>query len=255
MHFIKGMLFDKDGTILNVDRLWGPVGKDLAASSAKDFGLTDVHERALREAIGVNGGRVVPDSVLASGTAKEIAAKIYDILADFGVKTDLEKLDSKVRDSIKRSISEHVDLIEPLGDLNRDFARLRDMGITLGIATADMKDTTMFCLRSLGVEKYFSFIGAEESTRRFKPDPELFLKFCSASGLEPRQVVMVGDSQVDIEMGRAGGAALTIAVDQGESARATADYSISSIDDLFGRGGEPIWADAIGKTAEVSIEH
>lgn len=244
MHLIKGMLFDKDGTILNVDRLWGPVGVDLAEMSEKNYGLSNEQTRGLMKAIGVQNGSVVPDSVLSSGTAKEISTRIFEALSAFGVKTEFEKLDGEVRKSIKRSISRNIELIQPLGDLKSDFGRLREMGITIGLATADMQETTMFCLRRLGVEHYFSFIGAEESTSRFKPDPELFLKFCSSSGLKPQQVAMVGDSQVDIEMGRAGGAALTVAVDADENGRgrAAADYSISSIDGLFDADGEPIWA-------------
>ena len=69
---ISGILFDKDGTLLDYARTWLPVNRELALFAAQGDGV--LADRLL-SACGMDpvSGYVVPDSLLAAGNTVEIA--------------------------------------------------------------------------------------------------------------------------------------------------------------------------------------
>jgi phosphoglycolate phosphatase len=58
-------------------------------------------------------------------------------------------------------------------------------------------------LNGLGIETRFCTILGGDSVRNRKPDPEALLKVMSQCNVPPSETVMVGDSRVDIEAGKA----------------------------------------------------
>ena len=69
---INGILFDKDGTLLDYAKSWLPVNRELARIAAE--GDPELADRLLA-ACGMDPitGHVVPDSLLAAGNTEEIA--------------------------------------------------------------------------------------------------------------------------------------------------------------------------------------
>lgn len=69
---IKGILFDKDGTLLDYDESWLPVNRELARIAARGDELL---ANRLLSACGMDPltGHIVPDSLLAAGNTRQIA--------------------------------------------------------------------------------------------------------------------------------------------------------------------------------------
>ena len=69
---IAGILFDKDGTLLDYFKSWAPVNRKLALIAAKGDQVLADH---LLRSTGMDPetGHVVPDSLLAAGNTEEIA--------------------------------------------------------------------------------------------------------------------------------------------------------------------------------------
>jgi phosphoglycolate phosphatase len=89
-------------------------------------------------------------------------------------------------------------------------------------------------LGGLGLAKYFDIVIGSDTTPGKKPSPVPVLKALSELNVEPGGAVMVGDSNYDIDAGRAAGVA-TVAVTYGYRPReviAHADYLIDRINDL-----------------------
>ncbi|MDQ0454993.1 HAD family hydrolase [Rhizobium paknamense] len=209
---ISGIVFDKDGTLLDYDASWGPVNRQLALMAADgDPVLAD----RLLMACGMDpeSGHVVPDSLLAAGNSAEIA----EGLAEAGSPFDAEVLTAKL-DAIFASASE---LSVPVTELAPLFSRLKARGLKLGIASSDNERSIRTIIRRFGLEELVDFVAGYDSGHGCKPDPGMVLGFCAATGLTPEQVAVVGDNNHDLMMGRNAGAGLVVGVLTGTGSRLT----------------------------------
>jgi phosphoglycolate phosphatase len=224
---IAGILFDKDGTLLRYDESWGPVNREAARIAAA--GNADLEPRLLI----VGGmdpvsGKTVADSLLAAGNAAEIAEGFVAAGSPFDPKILAAELDALFVRAAEFSV--------PVTDLAALFARLKQRGLKLGIASSDNEIAIRRTAQHFGIAEHVDFVAGYDSGFGAKPGPGMFLAFCEATGLAPSQVAMVGDNNHDMAMGRAGGAALTIAVLSGTGTRETlsrlADHCLDDITQL-----------------------
>ena len=235
---IKGVLFDKDGTLLDINALWVPIGYGLVDALSGRHCLKPGDNEIILKAIGIEKGILRPNSVLASGTTGEISSALAEILLGMGARIEFSETKAVVLGVISNMTKNNWQLIIPRGDLIKTFTALKSADIKIGLATSDFYDSAITCLRRLGIEEFFDYIGADTGNGGLKPDPDLLNRFCEACGLIPCEIAVVGDSQVDIDMARNGGAGLAIAAVDCENASAAkppmgADYTVGSIDELL----------------------
>jgi pyrophosphatase PpaX len=83
--------------------------------------------------------------------------------------------------------------------------KLRDAGLTLGLVTSKGLPVTMEGLNLFGLMPYFSTLVTYEDTTRHKPNPDPLLVGMERLGVQPADVVYVGDAVVDIQAGKASG--------------------------------------------------
>lgn len=228
LSIIKGLLFDKDGTLLRYDESWGPVNREAARIAAAGGGI-ELEERLLN-ACGMDpvSGRTRPDSLFAAGTAAEIAAGFVTAGSPLSVgPLTIELDDLFVRAS---------DFSVPVTDLGAYFARLRARGFKLGVASSDNERSIRETARRFGFLEHLDFIAGYDSGHGCKPEPGMVLGFCAAVGLSPAEVAMVGDNNHDLHMAAAAGAGLKVAVLTGTGSPATleamADHLLGDITGL-----------------------
>lgn len=89
-------------------------------------------------------------------------------------------------------------VMETLHELSR-------RGFLLSIASSRAHDSLDKYLRDLHLEEIVPFIVAAEDVTHAKPDPEPVLKTLSHFSLQPQEVLVVGDTDFDILMGRNAG--------------------------------------------------
>ncbi len=225
---IKGILFDKDGTLFDFYRTWVPILEGGALLAARgDQRLVP----QLMDACGysVASGRAVPGGVLAAGDTPELAALWASILPHWQTGELIEMLDQHfTTQGPLRAI--------PVTDLPALFGVLRDQGFLLGLATNDNHASATATLANFGLADLFAFHCGYDSGHGSKPAPGMMHAFCAEVGLEPREVAMVGDNFHDLEMARLAGAGLKIGVLTGTSLHADlaphADIVLDSIADL-----------------------
>ena len=79
---IKGVLFDKDGTLLEFHQMWLKVSQGVVAALLTRYPAQDeVSATVLLEAIGVYGERVDNYGLLASNPVEDTSKKWFDMLA------------------------------------------------------------------------------------------------------------------------------------------------------------------------------
>ena len=228
---IRGILFDKDGTLLDFDATWRPAYRRGAVAVA---GLAGGRVRAesLLAAGGFDAatGRCAPRSVLAAGTNREIA-EVWARLSALDVDVVLRAIERAFLDAAGRDAA-------PVTDLDAFFAALAARGFVLGVATMDGEAAARAALDRLGGGRHLAFLCGGDSGWGTKPGPGMVHAFLAAAGLRAGEVMVVGDTPHDMEMGRAAGVACRVAVLTGAGTRATlaplADHVLASIEALDG---------------------
>ncbi len=110
-------------------------------------------------------------------------------------------------------------------------------GLRLALVTTKSAWNARRILRVFGMEDHFEAVVGFEDTGSHKPSPEPILKALQMLGLGGREVVVVGDTAMDIIAGRQAGAR-TVAVTTGVTSRErlALEKPDHIIDDLSGLG-------------------
>ena len=190
---IKGIVFDKDGTLFDFRASWGRWAQGFITGLALD----DAHAAALAAAIGYlpQANSFHPDSPVIAATAADIAAALLPHVAGHD------------QDSLTEAIDQAAAMVEmsPAVPLVPLFNGLRARGLKLGVATNDSEVPAQAHLKAHGLTPLLDFIAGYDSGHGAKPAPGMCLAFAAATGLDPTHVLMVGDSRHDLEAGRAAG--------------------------------------------------
>ncbi len=207
---IEGILFDKDGTLLDYDATWAPLNK-LAALEAAG-GDAAVAERLLQA-----GGydpvteSHLPNSLLVSASNDVIAGSWAELLG-----ADPAHLTERITAIFEASSAQTAVAVPGMEAV---LLALKGRGLTLGVATNDSEDSAYASLEPFNVIEHFSYVAGFDSGHGSKPGPGMVAGFCRATGLTPGAVAVVGDSHHDMEMGRNAGAGLLVGVLTGTGGR------------------------------------
>ncbi|KQS67753.1 haloacid dehalogenase [Rhizobium sp. Leaf371] len=225
---ITGILFDKDGTLLDYAKSWVPVNYEIARIASRDdadLGATLLRATGMDPETGV----VTADSLLAAGNTVEIA----EGMVEAGAAWTREALTSALDELFSRSAAYAV----PVTDLAALFATLRARGYKLGVASSDNEASIRRTAERFGFADCLDYVAGYDSGYGVKPEPGMVYGFCAATGLIPDEVVVVGDNNHDMHMGRSAGAGLTVAVLTGTGSRqslaAASDHCLADITELL----------------------
>lgn len=191
----KGLIFDKDGTLFDFEATWTAATLRLVDTLADgDTGLRAAIAGAIR--FDLDGGRLMPGSVLVAGTAHETAQAMLGVLPTHWTLARLLVTMERVAES-----AEQVEAVPLLPY----FEALSRAGYRLGVVTNDAEAPARRHLQSAGIAEHVAFVAGSDSGHGAKPEPGQLLAFCAATGLPPADVVMIGDSRYDLLAGRAAG--------------------------------------------------
>lgn len=230
---LRGILFDKDGTLLDFEATWGPLYRRLALELAGDD-MEKAQSLLLAGGLDPVSGRVVAGSVLGAGTTHDIVDLWFPQLPEPEFAEMVRRIDAAFHAHGSASSVPVPRLIETIQRLVGD-------GYLLGVATNDSTHAARHAIAAVGVDAHLPHVHGYDSVARPKPAPDLVHAFAEAAGLKPGEIAVVGDNRHDLEMARAAGAGAAIGVLTGNSGLADlaplADAVLKSIADL------PDWLD------------
>jgi len=208
----RGIVFDKDGTLLDFNKTWLPIYLYAAVEFAE--GDRQLADRLLTQhGFAAAQDRFIGGSLLAAGNNREIA-EAWAI--QLGKTDQVEATSQRLNEIFQELGSVHATAVD---ELTETLTQLKLAGHKLGVATADSHQGIINTLQAFDVLQQFDFLAGYDSGHGVKPEAGMVLAFCTAMELAVETVVVVGDNRHDIEMGRNAGAGLCVGVLTGTSTR------------------------------------
>lgn len=224
---IRGILFDKDGTLVDFYKTWFAIGTHMALLAADGDGERADELMAIAGYDAVSGG-FRADSAFAAGTNADIVALWYPHLSAAG---RLERVSAFDQITAEEAAATAV----PVDRCKETITELHRLGLRLGLATNDSTSGAERTLLALGIAQMFDAAFGYDAVANPKPAPDVIYAFADMTGLRPSEIAMVGDNRHDLDTGKAAGAGLVIGVLSGTGTRETlagADVLLDSIADL-----------------------
>lgn len=206
MDSIKGILFDKDGTLIDFEKSWYTLLRGFVIELT-DGDMDKSSEMFSRTGADLQTRKFFSDGLLKMGSNQEITAIWGEFLGFNAFKrAQLERAFNAV---VSKKIPQYV---HPITCLKSLFKELYDMGITSGIATMDSKHSLEASVQKLGIQDICTYRVGYDSGYGKKPKSGMVNGFCQAHNMQPDEIVIVGDSAHDIHMGKNAGVKYTIGI-------------------------------------------
>ena len=210
----KACIFDLDGTIGNtLDSMVYSVNLTL-----REMGLSEISREQCQEFVG-NGARVLMEKALeAAGDSG--ASRIEEGMQVYG----------RIFDS---NCTYHVTPCEGVPEM---LYKLKEQGILLAVLSNKPHRQAVKAVHAMYGEDMFDWVQGQKDEIPRKPDPAGVFSVAEKLGVDPKECLYVGDSEVDVATGRNAGMK-TIAVTWGfrtkeELITAGAQYMIDQAEEL-----------------------
>lgn len=185
-----GYLFDLDGTLIDT-------ASDINAAlnhALTDAGFEPVDETLTRHWIGHGARILIEQAVQAQNGA-------------------LDRVDALMGAFIAHYQDHIAQLSRPYPGVVETLDALRARGARLAVVTNKRALLTEPLLDALDLTRRFHCGVSGDTAARPKPAPDPALHACAALGLEPAEVLFVGDSETDVACARAAGCAIVCVPD------------------------------------------
>lgn len=239
---IHCIVFDKDGTLIDLHLLWGAMAERWVAAITTSVSRPDL-TTILYQTIGYDWqlGRVIADGPLAVTTLSKLAIVLATALYQHGI--DWHRA-LTVCEAVLFSAENQRPTSQMLRPLYQDglLHQLHSLGIHLAILTSDDRAGTIETIRLLGIEDLFAAVGCADDPVPNKPDPAGILRISSRVKVPPANMLMVGDSLGDMATGRNAKVAACIGIGDASRFGSKADLVFESVDALINLLNEDVLA-------------
>ena len=190
----KAILFDKDGTLTNIDNMWVEPTEMVIRNILKQHIKQDspITIEQMLELLGIVQGEIVPNSVIASGT-------VEDMLDEIGKYFPIDKkaLYDVVLEDFRQYLLAHPDMIIPIGDVAFLISELKQKGIKVGVVTNDSYIPTKTIFEILRVWHLFDFVATPDEYPA-KPAADSLIGASEHLAVPLHEIFYVGDSYLDM---------------------------------------------------------
>ncbi|MBM4466952.1 MAG: HAD family hydrolase, partial [Chloroflexi bacterium] len=207
------VVFDKDGTLIDFEFMWGRLTVAWVNRLTADTG-DEAWRRELYRFLGydVQQQRTEPQSPLAIATTGQMLTIAAAVLYRYGIPWP--EAEERAQSAFWQAAVDLplADLIRPTGDVAGLLGQLQGAGVRVAVITTDHRAETEETLRILGVAHLVDHLVCGDDDLPPKPAPDTLLATCDKLGVKPARAAVVGDTVADLLMARRAGAGLCVGV-------------------------------------------
>lgn len=215
---IDTIIFDKDGTFIDLDFLWGKITELRSLEIIKRYGLDSNLLKDLCFDLGFNieKGKMMPDGITALYSRSKIIEIFVEKIKKYNVfvsKIEIEEIFDYVSEDFYNNL---VEYIKPIESAVFFIKKLYSKGVKLGIVTSDSIKSTKLTLKHYDWEYLFNVVVARESLNATKESGELTKLALKELNSKPNKTVMIGDAPMDYFSAKNAEVNMTVLVSTGQ---------------------------------------
>ncbi len=235
---IDTVLFDKDGTFIDLHYFWGKMTELRVLEIIKRYNLdsSKFNDLCLKLGYNVQDGKMLSDGITALYSRPIIIQIFCKDLHNFGLKItekELEVLFDYVNTIFYKDMIKYT---KPIDSAISFIQNLRKAKIKTGIVTSDSKESSLLTLKHFGWEDLFDVVIGRESTKETKESGVPVRLALSSLSSNPNNTVMIGDAPMDYIAASNAGVNRTILVATGQVCAndllKTSEYVVESLDNI-----------------------
>jgi phosphoglycolate phosphatase len=232
-HFdAQAIIFDKDGTLIDFDFMWGSWTLQLAERLQMITNL-DARE-ALCFVYGYDPVRkkILRDGKLTCTPMWRLRQMMIEVAQSLGLTEDHAQC------VVEEAwfVPDPIALAKPFTDIHKLFSNIRKHSIKIAIATSDDRYPTEAMLGASGVADLVNTMVCADDGIQAKPAPDMVTTICERMEVDLYKTLVIGDTVADMQMARAAGAGYVIGVLSGVGSLGNltplADMLIDTVDSL-----------------------
>lgn len=182
------------------------------------------------------------EQVLSIGAGKEKLNAIQDIIKTVGSEVDLQKANN-IFELFKQNLEKSYEIFDLKAMKNAEtvLLELRNKNILVVLNTGYDKKTANFILNKINWRQFYHYdlLVTASDVKNSRPAPDMIHLAMNLFEIEnSKNVIKIGDSQIDIEEGKNANCLLNIGVTTGaqnkaQLLQANPDYIINDLKELF----------------------
>ena len=203
---IKGILFDKDGTLVEFSQFWHTVFLNFFRILEEEYQVSKKTIDEIKMLSGFQEDRFERESMIQYLATSDIMELWHQIIKKNEASKDIFYEEKKLTEILEEQlVSQNIE-VKALDGVVELLNYLKAKGYFLGVATADTKRSTIHSLKKSGIYDYFDYVGCDEAGVAPKPSSQMALHFCNQVNIATNEILIVGDSVTDMQFAENAGA-------------------------------------------------
>lgn len=215
---IETVLFDKDGTFIDLHYFWGKMTELRVKEIMRRYNLHDecFADLCLKLGFDVSSGKMLSNGITALYSRSVIIEIFCKDLKDIGITVTKKELE-EIFDSVSKVFYlEMAKYTKPIDSAILFIRKLKENNIKIGIVTSDSLESTHLTLKHFNWTELFDVVVGRESTAETKESGVPVTLALETLGADSETTVMVGDAPMDYHAAKNAGVKNTILVSTGQ---------------------------------------
>ncbi len=211
---IRLLIFDKDGTLMELHYYWTQMVGLRAELICKDLGLVKDHVEKIAYAMGADmkTGRLLPEGPVGLKKREVVLQAAVDYLNGIGCNDVYDLCFNAFQQVDDISSKDLKRFVRPIGGASELLRKAKRCGSKTAIATIDRRERAKLAMGCLGFADTIDLVIGADDVSRPKPDPEQINFILNVFKTDRENAIMVGDAMTDVQMGVNAGLRASIGV-------------------------------------------
>ncbi len=200
---IRLMIFDKDGTLIDLYTYWANMVDFRVTLAQKKLGFDNYQKNQIAYAMGIDkkNKRLRKEGPVGLKKREVVMQAMINSLVQIGFLNTYDVCYEIFREVDRLSVKFLPDIIKPIDGMYDLINTLHKHKCMIAIATTDKTERAKLAMRFLGISDKVDIVVGEDMVENCKPYPDMVNFISKELSVDKKNTVIVGDAITDVEMG------------------------------------------------------